>query len=1195
MNHLDTSNHKSDNGSPASAFTLGDFCIDEYKPIKVIVIGAGISGLLAGIRFPQKIPNVELTTYEKSAGVGGTWYNNNYPGLACDNAAHSYQYSFEEKSDWTSFYASGPEIRQNLETLVDKYRLMRYIKLQHEVVHARYDVATGHWHLRIRRPNLDTGEPEEIEDSAQVLIMAIGMLSRWKWPDIEGLHDFKGELRHSAAFEPHPKTWQEVAEPWANKNVGVIGVGSSAIQIVSALQPKVGHLTNYSRGKTWLAPPFVRQIMVKMLERDGARGGLDDLHFSSEEKERLKNDPEFAREFRCAIEAEHNQKLAKKPWIAENLIPDFPVSCRRLTPGPGYLEALCSDNVDLVSAPIKRITEKGVETVDGKHQEMDVIICATGYDTSYQLPFQIIGKDGTDINAKWKPHPTSYLSVAVDGFPNMFMSLGPNSVISTGTLVPLIEYQIGYAVQATAKLQRERLKSIEVKAEAVRDFDEYLEAYFPKTVFADNCRSWYKVGKEEGRVVGLWPGSTLHGLRALMHPRWEDFNYERADPVKNGMYWLGDGQTYNEKTLTGDRAWYLRPPFLDVPPAVTFISFRTSSGLIQEAPGKNRTAIRTSRDALCKQGVIFACRPHFIGWKLRMSRACTFKREFCIDECEPIKVIVIGAGFSGLLAGIRFPQKIPNVQLTIYEKNARVGGTWYSNNYPGVACDNASHSYQFSFEEKSDWTSFYACGSEIHQHLEEIAEKYKLMRYIKLQHEVIHAQYDAPTGRWHVRIRRPNAKTGMLEDVEDSAQVLIGAFGVLSRWKWPDIEGLHDFKGELLHSAGFKPYPKTWQEIAEPWTDKKVGVIGAGSSAIQIVAALQPKVGHISIGRDSAADGPEDMLFTQEEIERLKNDPKLARDFRSTVESDFNSVHACTIRGTPQSLQFTEILQESMKRKLMKKPWIAEHLIPSYSAICRRLTPGPGYLEALCADNADFVHSPIKKITDRGIETVSGDFQELDVIICATGYDTSYQLPFPIIGKDGVDINEKWSPHPTSYLSIAVDGFPNMFMSLGPNSAVATGTLIPLIEYQIGYAVQATAKLQRERLKSIEVKAEAVQDFDDYIEVMHHNTPLCLPRNAAPGTKSGKTTAEWLAYGPARMVTLNALLPSNLLLGSMLHGMKALIYPRWEDYNYERADPIQNRLYWLGDGQTYNEKTLSGDRAWYLHPPYLDVPPVPEA
>ncbi|KAI0328942.1 FAD/NAD-P-binding domain-containing protein [Cubamyces sp. BRFM 1775] len=584
---------------------------------------------------------------------------------------------------------------------------------------------------------------------------------------------------------------------------------------------------------------------------------------------------------------------------------------------------------------------------------------------------------------------------------------------------------------------------------------------------------------------------------------------------------------------------------------------------------------------------------------LNDSSARAFKLgDFCVDEYEPIKVIVIGAGFSGILAGIRFPQKIPNVELTIYEKGARVGGTWYHNNYPGVACDNASHSYQFSFEEKSDWTSFYACGAEIHQHLEEVMEKYKLMRYIKLQHEVVHAQYDVHTGQWHVRIRRPNPETGALEEIEDSAQVLVGAFGVLSRWKWPDIQGLHDFKGELLHSAGFKPYPKTWQEIAELWADKKVGVIGVGSSAIQIVAALQSKVGRLVnyargqtwvappfawdtlvkfIGRESAADGPSEMYFTPEEIERFKNDPKFARDFRCTVEGDFNSVHACTIRGTSQSLEFRKLLLENMKRKLAKKPWIAEHLIPNYSVICRRLTPGPGYLEALCADNADFIPSSIQKITDKGIETVDGGFQELDVIICATGYDTSFQLPFPIIGKDGVDINEKWKPHPTSYLSVAVDGFPNMFMSLGPNSAVATGTLIPIIEYQIGYAIQATAKLQRERLKSIEVKAEAVQDFDDYIEAYF------------PGTVFAEKCRSWYKVGKeeGRVV--------GLWPGSMLHCMKALIYPRWEDYNYERADPVQNRLYWLGDGQTYNEKTLTGDRAWYLRPPYLDVPPIPDA
>ncbi|KAI0644767.1 FAD/NAD-P-binding domain-containing protein [Trametes meyenii] len=574
----------------SSTYALGDFCVDEYKPIKVIVVGAGFSGITAGIRFPQKIPNVQLSIYEKSAGVGGTWHNNNYPGLACDVPAHCYQLSFADKRDWSGFYASGPEIQQHLQDLVDKYKLMRYIRLQHEVVHAEYEAATGRWNIRVRRSSPETGLLEEFEDSADVLVTAFGVLSRWKWPDITGLHDFKGELHHSAGFEPQPKTWQETAEAWKNKRVGVIGVGSSALQIVAALQPGVKKLVNYSRGKTWLSYPFMGETMAELLGRES--GDMKDYRFTAEEIARFETDPEFARKFRLTLETGFNslhswtmpgtplqlrfqaecrrhmqEKLAKKPWIAEKLIPDFPVACRRLTPGPGYLEALCEDNVDFVSSPIKRVTERGIETEDGKHQDLDVIVCATGYDTSFQLPFKILGRHGIDINERWKPHPVSYLSVTVDGFPNMFMALGPNSNIASGMLIPLLEAQVMYAVQATAKIQRERLKSMEVKSRALRDFDQYLETYFSKTVFNAKCRSWYKMGKEDGRVVGLWPGSPLHGIRALTYPRWEDYDYELEDTIENGLYWLGDGQTYNEKTLTGDRAWYLHEPYLDIPPS----------------------------------------------------------------------------------------------------------------------------------------------------------------------------------------------------------------------------------------------------------------------------------------------------------------------------------------------------------------------------------------------------------------------------------------------------------------------------------------------------------------------------------------------------------------------------------------------------------------------------------------------------
>ncbi|KAI0948890.1 hypothetical protein AcW1_008635 [Taiwanofungus camphoratus] len=576
------SSHNSLKDTHASdQFKLGTFSIDEYKPIRVVIIGTGFSGIVAGIRFPQRMQNVDLTIYEKNIAVGGTWLTNKYPGLACDIPSHCYQYTFEPKTDWSSFYAPGAEIRAYLQSVVDKYKLMRYIKLQHRLVHAQYDEPSGKWQLRVRRPlpGTDSGtdgdvEFEEFTDSADILFTGTGSLSRWKWPEIEGLRDFKGKLFHTADFEVGDSTWQDAVKSWSDKKVGVIGVGSSALQVVPALQPKVGKIVNYVRGKTWLATPFVSAELAKLMKRDP---NVANYTFTEEDKAALE-DPVYYKQFRRELESVLNsnhpgtlrgtkeqmqaravfkehmmKKLAKKPWIADHLIPDFPVACRRLTPGPGYLEALCQDNVDFITSHIDRITTTGIATVDGKHEDLDIIICATGYDTSFQLDFPFIGRGGVSLQEKWTPHPTTYLALCTDGFPNWFMALGPNSGVGSGSLLVVIERQVDYAVEAAKKLQRERLKSIEVKKEAVKDFDEYLESYFPNTVYSEKCRSWYKMGNEEGRIVGIWPGSCLHAVRAIAHPRWEDFEYELEDGVKNRMYWLGDGQTWNEKTMTGDR------------------------------------------------------------------------------------------------------------------------------------------------------------------------------------------------------------------------------------------------------------------------------------------------------------------------------------------------------------------------------------------------------------------------------------------------------------------------------------------------------------------------------------------------------------------------------------------------------------------------------------------------------------------
>ncbi|KAJ3717302.1 FAD/NAD-binding domain-containing protein [Lentinula guzmanii] len=595
--------------SPESQYNLPSFCIDETRPMKVVVVGAGYSGIVAGIRFLQRIKNITLTIYEANAGVGGAWFVNRYPGLACDIPSHCYQLTFAENPNWSSFYAPGPEIHDYLKSVVEKFHLNSYIKLRHRLTRAQYDEESGKWNLTIQRPIKEEQEQsrqnqngssqgegqdnlEEIEDTADVLFTGIGSLSRWQWPEIEGLETFQGKVIHSAQWETGegdsgPKTkWEDTVQNWGDKKIGVIGVGSSAIQIVPALQPRVKTISNFVRSKTWVSASFVRQHLVSLANGDET---VDNYTFTEKDKQKFK-DKEYYRGFRRALESDLNgahsatlrghplqqgarkifeeimkQKLSKKPWIAEHLIPEFSVACRRLTPGPGYLEALCEDNVDFVPENIKRVTSTGIETVDGKHREMDVIVCATGFDTSYRLPFAFIGRNGIDLNAKFDPHPRTYLGIAVDGFPNWFAALGPNTGVGAGSLLIIIERQVDYAVAATLKLQRERIKSIEVKKRAVDDFDAYLESFFPTSVFGEKCRSWYKVGKEEGRVVSLWPGSSLHCVKALEHPRWEDYDYELLDSQNNRFFWLGDGNTMADKVPGSDRAWYLDPKEIDIP------------------------------------------------------------------------------------------------------------------------------------------------------------------------------------------------------------------------------------------------------------------------------------------------------------------------------------------------------------------------------------------------------------------------------------------------------------------------------------------------------------------------------------------------------------------------------------------------------------------------------------------------------
>lgn len=377
---------------------------------------------------------------------------------------------------------------------------------------------------------------------------------------------------------------------FSNKRIGVIGSGSSAIQIVPQLQRAPNaQLSCFIRSPTWISPPFGQDVWDKL--------GLTGYEITDSLKEKFKADPKAYQEFRLTIEESGNsihgatidghriQKEGQEMFtkhmteklqpthqhILEKLLPSFSPGCRRLTPGIGFLEALKEPNVSFISSEITRVEKSGVRTADGNLHEIDVLCCATGFHAATAPPFPIVGQKGQTVSQQWADagRPTSYLSLALAHFPNHFVMLGPNSAIGSGSLTMMIESVGDYIVKCVRKIQKDNIRSMAPKPARVDDFMAYADAYFAGTVFAQECRSWYKNGSRDGKkVTGLWPGSTQHCIEVMRSPRWEDWDYEYVGEEDgregNRMAWLGNGWSINQLE-DHDLAWYLYPEFVDTP------------------------------------------------------------------------------------------------------------------------------------------------------------------------------------------------------------------------------------------------------------------------------------------------------------------------------------------------------------------------------------------------------------------------------------------------------------------------------------------------------------------------------------------------------------------------------------------------------------------------------------------------------
>ncbi|KAK4925277.1 hypothetical protein LTR66_016410 [Elasticomyces elasticus] len=521
---------------PPNWVPIKEECGYTPRKIRMICIGAGISGLTIAHKIKHDLKNNEFLDY--------TIYDKN-------SEEDTYVFRFEPNPDWSHFYVSGSEIYEYIQKTVEKWGLDEKVELNSKVIESVWDEESGKWKVKIDQNGVIK------EDEADILVNGIGLVNDWKLPNINGLHDFKGKLVHTA-------TWDESYD-WKGKRVAVIGNGSAGIQIIAAMYPETSKLVNYVRSPTWLTP----NINAEMT-RDGSN-----FAYSPEEREKFRNDPKAFFEMRKELEDHVNgaayatlkehplqdfMKGAAKdimeeklkhldPAIAARIIPNFPAGCRRLTPENGYLDAFRDETTEMCWDPIERITETGIQTKDGNVEEFDLIVCATGYNSSGRPSWKHVGRNGRTLTGDLE----AFFSLQIPDMPNFFMVGGPNFLISHSTLFAAISFACEYVVKWTQKIATEDIKSLDVKKESVDDYNVWSQEFLKRTAFSGECTSWYKNGKSRG-FVNAYAGTSSHFRKSLERIGGEHFNirYNSA----NRFSYLGNGKMEEEKNGFGDLSDY---------------------------------------------------------------------------------------------------------------------------------------------------------------------------------------------------------------------------------------------------------------------------------------------------------------------------------------------------------------------------------------------------------------------------------------------------------------------------------------------------------------------------------------------------------------------------------------------------------------------------------------------------------------
>jgi 4-hydroxyacetophenone monooxygenase len=498
-------------------------------PFRVLIVGAGMSGLLVAHRLRQA--GVEFTIVEKNDDVGGTWLENGYPGCRVDNPNHNYSYSFAQRHDWPYHFSTQDVLHGYFRTCAEAFGLREHVRFETEVLSATWDDDSNRWLVRVRAAG---GAEETLE--ANAVVSAVGQLNRPKLPDIPGRDRYEGPSFHSAQ-------WDETVG-LAGKRVAVIGTGASATQFIPEIAPEVGELLVFQRTPAWLGPtPNYHDEVSDGLKWLYAHvpsysewnrfwifwrmgdGGLPNFRVDPEWQSGGESVSAVNEFVRLVLIEYLKAEFGDRPDLLEKVIPGYPPGAKRMLRDNGiWARTLKRENVRLVTADIREITPKGVVTVDGEEHQVDALIYGTGFEASkFLTPMKVTGRNGIDLHEQWAGDARAYLGVTIPHFPNFFCLYGPNTnIVVNGSIIYFSECGVRYILGLLELLFRSGQRTIEVRKDVHDTFNEAVDAENKAMAWGwSDVSSWYK--NEHGHVAQNWPFTLLEYWQRTLEPDADEY------------------------------------------------------------------------------------------------------------------------------------------------------------------------------------------------------------------------------------------------------------------------------------------------------------------------------------------------------------------------------------------------------------------------------------------------------------------------------------------------------------------------------------------------------------------------------------------------------------------------------------------------------------------------------------------------